>query len=453
MPAEPRTLADLGRQLKSRSLTAHEVTQGCLTRIAERDRSINAFITVLADEALAQAWTADREIAAGGYRGPLHGVPISLKDIIDLRDTPTTAASRVRAGHIARRDAIVVERLRDAGAIFIGKTNLHEFALGTTNEDSAYGPVRHPLDDTRSPGGSSGGSAASVLAGMAYASIGTDTGGSVRIPAAACGLVGLKPTIGEIPTNGVVPLSESLDHVGPLCLSVEDTALVHGALRNTSNPEAPLPRNARGLRFGIPRAYFFDLLDSEIAARFDEACARLTSNGVVLDDVTIAHTKEIGAVYVHIALAEAAVYHAATLESRPQDYIDNVRLRLEMGRYILAEDYVRAQRGRQILTQEVTEALAGRDGLLLPSLPVPATRLGAPTVSIGGSEETVRNITLRLTQLFNITGHPAISLPCGRTSEGLPAGLQIVGTRRRTPELLQVASAVEKVLGERAAAC
>jgi aspartyl-tRNA(Asn)/glutamyl-tRNA(Gln) amidotransferase subunit A len=453
MSAEPRTLADLGRQLKSRSLTAEAATEGCLARIAERDRSINAFITVLADEALAQARTADREITGGGYRGPLHGVPVSLKDIIDLRDTPTTAASRVRDGHIARRDATVVERLRDAGAIFIGKTNLHEFALGTTNEDSAYGPVRHPLDDTRSPGGSSGGSAASLLAGMAYASIGTDTGGSVRIPAAACGLVGLKPTIGDIPTDGVVPLSESLDHVGPLCLSVEDTALVYGVLRGIANPEAPSPRDIQGLRFGIPRPYFLDLLDSEIAARFDEACARLTSEGAVLDDVTIAHTKEIGAIYVHVALAEAAAYHAATLESRPHDYNDNVRLRLEMGRYILAEDYLRAQRGREILTQEVTEALAGRDGLLLPSLPVPATRLGVATVSIGGSEETVRNITLRLTQLFNITGHPAISLPCGRTSGGLPAGLQIVGTRNRTLELLQVASAVEKALGDRVAAC
>jgi aspartyl-tRNA(Asn)/glutamyl-tRNA(Gln) amidotransferase subunit A len=343
--------------------------------------------------------------------------------------------------------------LRDAGAIFIGKTNLHEFALGTTNEDSAYGPVRHPLDGTRSPGGSSGGSAASVLAGMAYASIGTDTGGSVRIPAAACGLVGLKPTIGEIPTDGVVPLSESLDHVGPLCLSVEDAALVYEVLRGISSPEPLSPRDVQGLRFGIPREYFLDLLDSEIAARFEDACARLTSEGAVLDDVTIRHTKEIGAIYLHVALPEAAAYHAATLESAPDDYNGNVRLRLEMGRYILAEDYVRAQRGRQILTQEVTEALAGRDGLLLPSLPVPATRLGAPTVSVGGSEETVRNITLRLTQLFNISGHPAISLPCGRTSEGLPVGLQIVGNRNRTPQLLQVASAVEKVLGDRVAAC
>ena len=448
MPAEPRTLADAGRLLASKALTAEAITERCLARITERNRTLNAFVTVLDDEAVAQAREADREIAAGRYRGPLHGIPISLKDIIDLRNAPTTAASRVRDGHVARRDATVVGRLREAGAIFIGKTNLHEFALGTTNEDSAYGPVLHPFDSTRSPGGSSGGSAASVLAGMAYASLGTDTGGSIRIPSSACGLVGLKATIGELPTDGIVPLSETLDHVGPMCLSVEDTALLYGVLRGASNPEPLALRGVRGMRFGIPRAYFLDLLDAQVAARFDETCERLTTAGAILDDVVIRHTKEIGTIYVHIALPEAAAYHAATLDSRPHDYTENVRLRLEMGRYILAEDYVRAQRGRHTLTREVREALSGRDGLLLPSMPVPATRLGVPTVSIGGTEETVRNITLRLTQLFNITGHPAISLPCGKTDEGLPVGLQIVGTRNRTPELLQVAAALERTLGQ-----
>ena len=448
MSAEPRTLADVSRLLASKALTSEAVTERCLERITEQNRTLNAFVNVLDDDAVAQAKEADKEIAAGRYRGPLHGIPISLKDIIDLRNAPTTAASRVRDGHIARRDATVVGRLREAGAVFIGKTNLHEFALGTTNEDSAYGPVLHPLDSSRSPGGSSGGSAASVLAGMAYASIGTDTGGSIRIPSSACGLVGLKATIGELPTEGIVPLSETLDHVGPMCLSVEDTALLYGILRGISNPEPLASRDVRGMRFGIPRAYFLDLLDAQVAARFDETCERLRSAGAILDDVVIRHTKEIGTIYVHIALPEAAAYHAATLDSRPQDYTENVRLRLELGRYILAEDYVRAQRGRHVLTREVREALGGRDGLLLPSMPVPATRLGVPTVSIGGTEETVRNITLRLTQLFNITGHPAISLPCGKTDEGLPVGLQIVGTRNRTPELLQVAAALERTLGQ-----
>ena len=226
----------------------------CLARIAERDSSINAFITVLADEARAQARAADQEIAAGRYRGPLHGVPISLKDLIDLRGTPTTAASRVRRGHVAARDSVVAARLRAAGAVFVGKTNLHEFALGTTNEDSAYGPVHHPLDHTRSPGGSSGGSAASVLADMCYASIGSDTGGSIRIPSAACGLVGLKPALGEIPTDGVVPLSSTLDHVGPLCRSVEDAAILHQTLGGVSNPTPIKARELRGLAARHPAA-------------------------------------------------------------------------------------------------------------------------------------------------------------------------------------------------------
>ena len=215
------------------------------------------------------------------------------------------------------------------------------------------------------------------------------------------------------------------------------------AMRGVPHPVAPIPRDIRGLRLGVPRAYFFDLLDSEVAARFDEACERMRTAGAILEDVTIGHTAEIAPVYVHLVLPEAAAYHAPTLESRPEDYTPNVRIRLEMGRYILGEDYVRAQRGREALTRDVNEALHGHDALLLPSLAVPATRLGEPTVRIGEAEESVRNITLRLTQLFNITGHPALTLPCGRTEEGLPVGAQLVGARYRTQDLLQIAAAVE----------
>jgi aspartyl-tRNA(Asn)/glutamyl-tRNA(Gln) amidotransferase subunit A len=438
------TLAALARLLHSRSISSEAATERCLARIAERDPSINAFITVLADEARAQARVADQEIAAGRYRGPLHGVPISLKDLIDLRGTPTSAASRVRRGHVAAHDSVVAARLRAAGAVFVGKTNLHEFALGTTNEDSAYGPVQHPLDPSRSPGGSSGGSAASILAEMCYASIGSDTGGSIRIPSAACGLVGLKPAFGEIPIDGVVPLSRTLDHVGPLCRSVEDAAILHQMLAGVSNPAPVNARDLSGLRLGIPRAYFLALLDPEIAQRFDDACERLTTAGVALEDVTIPHAADAPTVYLHVALPEAAACHARTLESQPEEYTPNVRLRLEMARYILGEDYVRALRGRDVLIREVNAALLGRDGLLLPTLPVPAVRLGAATVSVGASEEPVRAITLRLTQPFNITGHPAITMPCGRTQAGLPAGAQLVGMH--TLDLLSVASAIEHVL-------
>jgi aspartyl-tRNA(Asn)/glutamyl-tRNA(Gln) amidotransferase subunit A len=279
---------------------------------------------------------------------------------------------------------------------------------------------------------------------MCYASIGSDTGGSIRIPSAACGLVGLKPAIGEIPTDGVVPLSSTLDHIGPLCRSVEDASLLHQVLGGTSNPAPVTACELKGLRLGIPRPYYFSLLHPEVASRFEEACERLTRGGVTLDEVAIAHAADVPAIYVHVALAEAAAYHAHTLDSQPDDYTTNVRLRLEMGRYILAEDYVRAMRGRDVLIHEVNTALHGRDGVLLPTLPVPATPLGAATVSVGATEEPVRNITLRLTQAFNVSGHPAISLPCGSTREGLPVGAQLVGST--TVGLLAVAAALEPAL-------
>jgi aspartyl-tRNA(Asn)/glutamyl-tRNA(Gln) amidotransferase subunit A len=442
MSAEPETIGTLATALQARQVSSLEVTNACLDAIAGRDGAINAFIHVCADDARTRASAADREIAAGRHRGPLHGVPLSLKDLLDLEGVPTTAASKVRQGHIAAADARVVAALRSAGAVFVGKTNLHEFAMGTTNEDSAYGPVHHPLDPTRSPGGSSGGSAASILAGMAYASIGSDTGGSIRIPAAACGLVGLKPAYGDLPLDGVVPLCVSLDHLGPLCRSVEDAAIVYRAMRGEPDWRPPVG-SLSGVTLGVLRGYFTARLDADVAERFEETCERLSRAGARLEEASIPHAGEIGAVYMLLTLPEAAAVHAQTLTARPQDYTANVRGRLQMARYILAEDHVRARRGQAVLTAEVDAALAGRSGLLLPSMPIPATRLGASTVMVAGVEEPVRNMTLRLTQLFNITGHPAISLPCGLTSQGLPVGLQLVGHARRTVDLLALAATAE----------
>ena len=453
MHAEPGTIAELARALEARELTAERVTERCLQAIAARNPALNAFITVMADEARAQARQADAEMAAGRRRGPLHGVPISLKDLIDVSGVPTTAASRVREGHRAPTDAPIVARLRAAGAVLIGKNNLHEFAFGTTNEDSAFGPAHHPLDPRRSPGGSSGGSAAAVAAGMAYASIGTDTGGSIRIPAAACGLVGLKPALGDIPTDGVVPLSTTLDHVGPICRSVEDAQIMYDALRGEpstgagrQDPPRTRPCEARGIRLGLLREYFMAVLDPDVASGFESACGRLRDAGVELHEVAIAHAGEIAAIYVHIVLSEAAAYHARTLEHRAEAYTPNVRLRLETGRYILAEDYVRALRGCDVLRAEVDHALSGCDALILPALAVPATTLGAETVRVGGAEEPIRSIMLRLTQLFNLTAHPAITVPCGKTRDGFPIGAQIVGARGATTALLQLARALEPCL-------
>jgi aspartyl-tRNA(Asn)/glutamyl-tRNA(Gln) amidotransferase subunit A len=446
MSADTRTIAELARALQARETSAEIVTRACLARIDERNPAVNAFITVLTDQAIAAAVEADREIAQGRHRGPLHGVPISLKDLIDVEGLPTTAASRVRAGHVAARDAVTAARLRHAGAIIVGKTNLHEFAFGTTSEDSAFGPVRHPLDPGRSAGGSSGGSAASVADGMAYASIGTDTGGSIRIPAAACGVVGLKPSRGETPLDGIVPLSTTMDHVGPLCRSVEDAAILFDALRGTA-AEPRTSATLRGTTFGVLRGYFRALLDTQVASAFDAACARLTDAGAVLEDVEIPHAADIGPIYLHIVLSEAAAYHAKMLDSRADDYTPNVRIRLEMGRYVLAEDYVRALSGRRVLIEEVDAALRGRAALLVPALAIPAPKLGAATVRLAGVEEPIRNVMLRLTQLFNITGHPAISIPCGKTVEGLPIGAQLVGALHGTDDLLRVAAAAEPYVG------
>ena len=449
MPAESHTISGLAEALRSRAVTPSTVVEQCLERIAERGTEINAFITVLADEAREAARAADDEISGGRYRGPLHGVPVSIKDLFDVRGTTTTAGSRVRQNHRAPTDALTVERLREAGAIVIGKTNLHEFALGTTNEDSAFGPVRHPLDPNRTPGGSSGGSAASVLAEMAYASLCTDTGGSIRIPAAFCGLVGLKPSFGDVTTQGSVPLSPTLDHVGPICRSVADARILYEVLRGSrgtperrSNAASPV-----GLRIGVLRDYFTAIIDPQVASAFENACARLQDAGVALEDVSIPHAGDIAPVYLHIALSEAAAFHAKTLENRGDDYTANVRMRLEMGRSILAEDYVRALRGREVLRSEVDEALGGRIALLLPAVPVPATRLGTATVKVGGADEPIRNVTLRLTQLFNITGHPAVTVPCGKTIEGLPIGAQLVGRTADTAGLLDTAELLEGYLG------
>ena len=445
MPTNFRTISDLARALRAREVSSETATLECLGRIAERNPAINAYIAVLADQALEQAKQADAELASGRDRGPLHGVPISLKDIIDLEGVPTTAASNVRSGHVAAADSGVVTRLREAGAVFLGKANLHEFAFGTTNEDSAFGLVRHPLDPNRSPGGSSGGSAAGVMDGMAYASIGTDTGGSVRIPSAACGLVGLKPTLGEIPLDGIFPLSTTMDHVGPLCRSVADAGIVYDALLGRA-AQKRAPGAVKGLRVGLLRGYFTSLLDTQVGAAFEATCAALSDAGATLEEVDIPHAGDIAPIYLHIVLAEAAAIHAKTLDSHAEHYTPNVRIRLEMGRYILAEDYVRALRGRDLLVEEVDAALRGRDVLLLPSLAVPAFRLGAATVKVGGVEEPIRNVTLRLTQLFNVTGHPAISIPCGATSDGLPIGAQFVGGCGGTDDLLSIAAGVESLL-------
>jgi aspartyl-tRNA(Asn)/glutamyl-tRNA(Gln) amidotransferase subunit A len=420
-----------------------------LPRIAELNPSLNAYIAVFEAHAMEQARTLDEELRQGASRGPLHGRTVSLKDLIDVRGVPTTAASRVRAGHVAAEDATLVTRLREAGAILIGKTNLHELALGTTSDESAFGPVRNPLDPTRSPGGSSGGSAAAVAAGMGWASIGSDTGGSIRIPASACGVVGLKPTFGEIPLAGVVPLSVSLDHVGPITQNVSDAWAIYAAL-TSAIPPAAAPGPMRRLQLGRLDGYFLAKLDDSVRGRFEEAVRRVQNAGATILDVDLGSVPDIAATYLNVALVEAYAHYAGALETMPGTFGDSVRARLEMGRAISRDNYLQSQRDRATLRQAVDNALAGCDALVLPTLPVPPQTIGATTAVVGGVEEPLRPLTLRLTQLFNLTGHPAISIPCGNSAEGMPCGLQLVGRRQHTSDLLQVALNCEAIVSPRA---
>jgi aspartyl-tRNA(Asn)/glutamyl-tRNA(Gln) amidotransferase subunit A len=434
-PALLKLLSPHGRLVapgEIRSDATSDPVGAALEKIAELNPTLNAFITVLDADARSQPRAP----------GPLHGLPISIKDLIDVKGVPTTAASRARAGHVATTDATVVQRLRQAGAVIVGKNNLHEFAFGTTNEESAFGPARNPHDPRRSPGGSSGGSAAAVAAGMSWASIGTDTGGSIRIPAAACGVVGLKPAFGEIPTTGVYPLSVSLDHVGPLTNSVTDAWTVYEVMKGSPVSEK-VATPVSNVRLGKLGGYFLEKLDPEVYLRFEEALARLTASGASILDVTMPHAEDISLTYGRITLPEAFAVHVKGLETNPDGYSASVRARLEAGRNVTREDYERAQKDRVMLRGEVDTLLSRCDALVLPTLPIPAPLLGATMVAIGSSQEDVRPIMLRLTQLFNLTGHPAISIPCGVTSLGLPCGFQLVGRRSGTVDLLRLSLGCE----------
>jgi len=439
------TVADAAARLRAGTLTSVALVEASLAAIDAQNSQTHAFIRVNDDDARAAARRADAERADGRDRGPLHGIPISIKDLIDIKGEPTTAASRVLADRVAAADAPVVTRLREAGAVLIGKTNLHEFALGTTSEDSAFGAVRHPRDLARSPGGSSGGSAVAVATGMSLASVGSDTGGSIRIPASCCGLVGLKPTFGEVPTDGVVPLSVSLDHVGPIALTVQDAAWLWAVLAGqfpatvtAASPSSIHLRHVDG---------YFSLMAPDVRSLFDAALASLTAAGVTIRAGDLAHTDVIGRTYVNLVLPEAAAWHTKYLDTRGSSYTPAVRARLESGRAIPAVDYLAAREMQSDLRQAVDAALEGCDALVLPTLPITAPLIGATDVTLEGRRtETlaVRAAMLRNTQLFNLTAHPAISLPL--RADGLPVGLQLVGRRQKTPWLLAIAAACEKIV-------
>lgn len=444
------TIESLAEEIRRGLTTSEMLVERCLAGIERHEGDLNAFITVCADTARARARRADQEIRNGQDRGALHGIPLSVKDLVDIDGLPTTAASAVRDGHRATSDAPVIARLRRAGAIFIGKCNLHEFAFGTTGEDSAFGPTRNPHAGGHMAGGSSSGSAVSVAAGMAVASVGTDTGGSIRIPAAACGVVGLKPSFGEVSCDGVVPLARTLDHVGPLGATVRDVAAVYDAM------VAPLPSATRVgwdtpeppdvVRVGVPRDYFLDALDDTVRSDFDALLTRLRAKSCDVQDVTLPHAHEIADIYRQTVLFEAFAVHRPTLEEHPDAYSPRVRERIEMGAAISEREYQEAQARRDTLRRDVDNALHHCHCLVLPTLPMPAPRLGTTAIDLAGVRYDIRQLTLRLTQLFDLTGHPAISVPMGLSTTGLPTAVQLIGSIGDTPSLLRVAARYEATL-------
>jgi aspartyl-tRNA(Asn)/glutamyl-tRNA(Gln) amidotransferase subunit A len=451
------SIAEAGEQLRRRALSPVELTRAYLERIQRQDGDAHAYITVLSAEALAAAAAAEQEIARGGYRGPLHGIPIALKDLIMTRGVRTTCGSRILSAWVPDADAAVATRLREAGAILLGKLNMHEFAYGPTGVNPHYGTPRNPWDRTRMPGGSSSGSGVAVAARLAAGALGTDTGGSVRIPASLCGIVGLKPTYGRVSRTGVIPLAWSLDHVGPMTRTVADAALLLQALagRDPADPstvDVPVPdyRRAledgvRGLRLGLPQDVFFRHLDPEVRAAIQDAARSLQGLGASVEEVRLPRIPHAGPASFAIIATEATAYHEPYLKSRAAEYGADVRARLTTGQFVLATQYLKAQRARQVIRADVDAALTDVHALLVPTTPIPAPTLAAREVTVDGVTEDVRWWLIRCTRPINVTGHPALSVPCGFTAGGLPIGLQLVGRHFDEAALLRIGHALEAV--------
>jgi aspartyl-tRNA(Asn)/glutamyl-tRNA(Gln) amidotransferase subunit A len=444
-------VAEQARLLRAKKLSPVDLVRIYLQRIERLNPKLNAYLTVMAVSALREARQAEREIARGKWRGPLHGICIALKDNIWTRGVRTTAGSKVLAEFVPQQDAALVTRLREAGAIILGKTHLHEFAYGVTSNNVHYGPARNPYDLSRIPGGSSGGSAIAVAAGLCAAAVGTDTGGSIRIPAALCGVVGFKPAFGDISVDGIVPLCLSLDHAGPIARTVDDSVLLHAAMRGrgagTAAAAESSARRARGLRLGWPRDYFFERLAPEVAAAVQGARKALEEQGAKFVSISLAKLDAANRATLPVALAEAYQYHRAAgyFPARAADYSGDVRGRLEAGAKITAADYLDARAAIAASAGEFEKCSEQVDAIVAPTVPIPAPVIGQERVSIEGAEEDVRGALLRLCRPANLWGAPAISIPCGATTHGLPLGLQMVGFAGRERSLIYAANLYEKL--------
>src|ERR1700686_30673 len=441
------TLAGASAGIRSRALTPTQLTEACLARIQTYNPKLNAFITVLGEQALAQAREMEAEQRAGRFRSPLHGIPIALKDNIDTAGIRTTAASAVFDERVPEHDAEVTRRLKEAGAVFVGKTNLHEFAMGGTSATSYYGPVRNPWALDRNPGGSSGGSAAGVAADLCFGALGTDTGGSIRTPSSFCGVVGLKPTYGLVSIRGIIPLTLSLDHCGPIARTTEDAAVMLNVLAgydkldiaSVEHPRedyvAAMQQPISGLRLGIPRAPFFDLLDADVEKAVEDAIGLLAKMTKGVKDVTLPSTRDIN------LGGESFAYHEEFYAHGPGRYQIPTRRALQNGANLKAAEYIRARWKLELLRRTIDDAFTDFDLVVLPTRRRTPRKIDA---AIKREEsDKIRNPELENTGQFDVYGVPAISVPCGFTSSGLPVGLMIAGPRFSEGKVLALAQAFE----------
>lgn len=434
--------------VKSKQVSPLELTRACLDRIAALNPLLNAFITITADAAIAAASAAETEIMHGRWRGPLHGIPVALKDNIDTSGIRTTAASALFEDRVPNQDAAVTDRLRSAGAVLMGKLNMQEFAYGGTSVPSRFGPTLNPWNSECIAGGSSGGSAAAVAAGLCFAALGTDTGGSIREPAAFCGIAGLKATYGRVSARGVIPLASSLDHIGPLARTAEDCGLVldaiagydPGDITSRDRPiDVELPRpDLKGVRLGVPREFFYAQLHPEVLEAVDEALAVLRALGAEIREVPLeANTDRT------VFRAEAFAQHSRNIAATPDRYLPETLAKLRLGAQIDASAYIEARRRLAESRRGMKDLFSAIDGLITPTAPVPAPRLSDYPPTFEGVLALEGSSILRNTRPFNTLGIPAISVPCGSTGAGLPIGLHIAGPPWRERLTLSIAHAYQ----------
>ncbi|HEX5431664.1 MAG TPA: amidase [Bryobacteraceae bacterium] len=440
------TILEAGRALRERRVSAAELVTQALDRIARADPKLNAFITVTADAARARAKLLDEELAQGRNRGPLHGIPIAHKDMIETKGVRSTAGSKLFANHVPDSDAELVQRLDAAGAIMIGKTNLHELCHGITSSNPHFGAVHNPWDFDRIPGGSSGGSAAAVAAGFVPMATGTDTGGSIRIPASYCGVVGLKPTFNYVSCRGVMPLAFTLDHAGPIGRTVGDAALSFFSMTGGAG-QITLPQpDLKNLRMGVPGNFFFDRLHPEVASAVRKAVQTAGALGAEVREIRLPDVDALNTIGRLIQLAEASTVWKR-YQHRRADFGSDVYALLQEGLLIPATDYLDAQRVRRKLSREFSKVWEQVDCLIAPATPVTAPKIGETQVQFDGAAEDVRLASTRLTRPFNVLGWPALSLPCGFSESGMPIGLQLAGAPKRELMLFRAGAALEDAFG------